>query len=270
MKYLDRITEVIVSGKCLPQASLPGVDLQTFVSKACGASAFSTGTAIFQVGAELPYHTHKFSEGITILEGCAQVLVEGRAYRLSPFDCIHIPAGIAHCVRNTHAINIMVAHWAMGSEAPTRNFVDPEFRFEDRDFGESEDGDPENIKRFAKCATYELAEGTVFCDLFAHRFGSVGICGGYGRFGQGSSLPCHFHEYDESITIISGEALCLVQGNQYRLSGYDTAFVPKHRPHRFLNNSEKEMAMLWVYSGDEPDRMVVDAGYCSGSLVWPS
>ena len=69
---------------------------------------------------------------------------------------------------------------------------------------------------------------------------------------------------------MSGEALCLVQGSEFRLSGLDTAFVPKGKPHRFLNRTEKEMEMLWVYSGDEPDRVIVDSGYCSGSLAWSS
>jgi hypothetical protein len=26
------------------------------------------------------------------------------------------------------------------------------------------------------------------------------------------------------------------------------------------------MAMIWVYAGDEPDRVMVDPGYCEGRL----
>ena len=64
--------------------------------------------------------------------------------------------------------------------------------------------DPEHISRFRTAEKYELAEGTQFFDLFAGRFGSVGICGGYGKFQPGTSLPCHIHDYDESITIVEG------------------------------------------------------------------
>jgi hypothetical protein len=35
------------------------VDLQTVVSKASGATSFSTGIARFQPGALLPYHVHQ-------------------------------------------------------------------------------------------------------------------------------------------------------------------------------------------------------------------
>ena len=130
-------------------------------------------------------------------------------------------------------------------------------------------GDPETIVRCKNDAIYELAANAFFCDLFAHRFGAVGICGGYGRFLPGASLPCHTHDYDESITIVKGAADCLVEGKKYQLAGCDTAFIPSGLPHRFLNNSNEEMAMVWVYAGNEPDRKVVDAGYCSGALAWP-
>jgi hypothetical protein len=28
------------------------------------------------------------------------------------------------------------------------------------------------------------------------------------------------------------------------------------------------MAMVWVYAGDEPERTILDAGYCDGTLRW--
>jgi quercetin dioxygenase-like cupin family protein len=111
-----------------------------------------------------------------------------------------------------------------------------------------------------------LSPGAHFRDLFARRFGARGICGGYGIFGPGASLPCHFHEYDESITIIQGTAVCQVAGSEHQLSDCGTACIPKGRPHRFLNRSAAPMAMIWVYAGDEPERTLVDAGYCSGTL----
>jgi hypothetical protein len=50
---------------------------------------------------------------------------------------------------------------------------------------------PETIVRFVSDSTYELAQNAFFNDLFARRFGSTGICGGYGNFLPGASLPCH-------------------------------------------------------------------------------
>jgi mannose-6-phosphate isomerase-like protein (cupin superfamily) len=265
------IQETIISGFCEPlNASPEGVELRTFVSRECGATGFSTGTATFKGSAVLPYHLHECSEAITILAGAGLIIVEGRGYRLGRLDCMHIPAGAAHCVQNAQADCPLLAHWSFGSPEPRRTYTGSIQSYEDRSSGGPEPGDPEHLNRFCEAAAYEPAQGTWFCDLFAKRFGSVGICGGYGRFIRGSSLPCHTHAYDESITILSGSATCLVQGARYDLTELYTAFVPCGKPHRFLNSGENEMEMLWVYAGDEPDRTLVDNRYCSGLLPWPT
>ena len=68
---------------------------------------------------------------------------------------------------------------------------------------------------------------------------------------------------------MTGQAHCMVQGRVYELSDCSTAYVPEGLPHRFLNESTEDMAMIWVYAGPEPDRQIVDNVYCSGSLAWP-
>jgi mannose-6-phosphate isomerase-like protein (cupin superfamily) len=177
---------------------------------------------------------------------------------------------MAHQVENEDPEKELLAHWAFATASPVRELTDRVFPIDDRGHGGPSENDPETIIRCKKDAIYELAQNAFFCDLFARRFGAVGICGGYGRFLPDSSLPCHIHDFDESITIVKGTAVCLVQGKQYELSGCDTAFIPRGLPHRFLNRSNEEMAMVWVYAGDEPDRQIVDAGYCSGALAWPA
>ncbi len=263
------VSESIISARgCLPQGGPAGVELRTFVSETCGATGFSTGTATFAPGACLPYHFHEFSEAITVVEGCARVLIEGRAYRLGPRDCVHVPTGIAHQVENDTE-KPLVAHWSFATATPSRVLIDRTFPVEDRGFGFPSNTDPETILRHDSGAIYELSANAFFCDLFARRYGSQGICGGYGRFLPGASLPCHIHDFDESITIVKGKAVCMVQGRQYELSDCDTAFVPQGLPHRFINRSSEEMAMIWVYAGSEPDRRMVLAGYCSGEIPWP-
>lgn len=259
--------EHIISGRGepLPEPSSQVV-LRMFASAQCGATGMSTGTATFTPAARLPYHTHHFSEAVTILKGKAAVAVEGRRYCLRPFDCIHIPAGAAHEAVNASSEEPLLAFSAFASSTPSRKLVADHFVVEDRSSADPRPGDPEHLVRFAKAPGYELSPETEFYDLFAGRFGAIGICGGYGRFERGSSLPCHVHDYDESITIIEGTATCEVAGRRYRLTGCDTAFVPQGRPHRFLNESRSTMAMIWVYAGSEPERTILDVGYCTGAL----
>jgi putative monooxygenase len=247
----------------------PGVSFREMVSGACTARGFSTGIVTIDPGAVLPYHVHTVCETLTFLSGAAIVHVEGRAYQLEPFDCVCMPAGVAHQISNLSGGSPLMALSALASPTPAQEPVGQVFPVQDRGTANPTSADPESIVRFAQAEVYELSPGALFRDLFAGRLGSVGICGGYGRFQPGGSLPCHVHEYDESITIVEGQAVCLVQGNRYMVGGYDTAFVPEGRPHRFLNHSNAPMAMVWVYAGSEPGRTLVESGYCDGTLAWP-
>jgi len=242
-----------------------GVTATMLATGALGARGLSTALARFAPAAELPYHRHPFSEVIVMLEGQADVSVEGRRYRLRPFDAMHLPAGTAHSVRNALANAPALLHSSFASDAPSREPVLTSFRQSDCD--ESDPSCPESLVRFATATIYEPAPRAFFRDLFARRLGSRGICGGYGLFERGASLPCHYHGFDESITIVTGKAICQVAGREYEVSNYDTACIPTGRPHRFLNRSDAPMAMIWVYAGDEPDRTLVDPGYCEGRLA---
>jgi quercetin dioxygenase-like cupin family protein len=242
----------------------PGVSVVGFASAANGAEGFSTGMAVFRGGAGLPFHTHPCGESITILGGCAAVAVEHRVYHLDLFDSIYVPAGVPHALRNLDTHHPFRAHTAFASADVTRHPVSGEFNLNRQPLSVSPSGSPESLLRFRTATQYELSPNAFFKDLFARRLGSKGICGGYGRFGPGASLPCHTHKYDESISIIEGVATCLVAGRCYTLSGCDTAVVPHGLCHRFINESSHFMAMIWVYAGDEPERAIVDNSLCSG------
>jgi quercetin dioxygenase-like cupin family protein len=270
-EYPAAIREMIVSARACEAepGSPPGVRLQTLVSGAYGATNFSTGIARFEPGAGLPCHLHSFSEAVTVIEGRAGISVEGRTYRLRRRDCVHIPSGTAHRVLNEDPAEELIAHWAFASATPSRTLTGDVLAIEDRGEGVALPSDPETVVRYEDSSVYELSKHAFFIDLFARRFGSMGICGGHGRFLPGASLPCHIHDFDESITIVRGRAACLVEGRRYELGGCDAAFVPRGIPHRFLNQSNEEMEMVWVYAGNEPDRRVVASGYCAGGLAWP-
>jgi quercetin dioxygenase-like cupin family protein len=242
----------------------PGVELRILATGSLGARGLTTSLATFHAAAELAYHRHPCSEVIVVLSGKADLSVEGRRYCAGPYDALHVPAGVAHAVRNASGDVPAVLHSSFASDAPSRETAPGDYPVEDRQ--EPSAGCPETLVRFRPAPVYELSPGALFRDLFAGRFGARGICGGYGLFEPGAALPCHFHEYDESITIIQGSAVCQVAGSEHQLSDCGTACIPKGRPHRFLNRSDAPMAMIWVYAGDEPERTLVDAGYCSGTL----
>ena len=251
--------EFITSGESDRIALTEGVELQVLVSGELGAQDLTTCLASFQPGTQLPMHTHPTGEAITLIEGTAQVMVENRVYQLKAFDCMWVPAGIPHGVKN-NSDGKAVFHTSFPTGTVDRDFVDPPEVFDECE--NSNDGVPETLTRHDPGAMYEVSPGVMAQDLFAGRLGSSGVCGGYATFDSAGALPCHIHEYDESITIVEGQANCLVKGKRYQLSGNDTACVPTQRPHCFNNATEETMAMVWVYAGDEPDREIVDQGLC--------
>jgi quercetin dioxygenase-like cupin family protein len=235
-----------------------------FVSGPQGAQGLTTCMAVCEPGARLPYHTHPTGEAITVVAGKAAVYVEGRRYLLEPFDAIHIPAEVPHGLENAASDRPAIMHTAFPTDMPSRTFLEDTFGVVDREA--TDDGVPEHLTRSARAEQYDLGNGVLSCDLFAGRLGSQGMCGGYALFQPGTGLPCHYHEYDESITIVSGTAICQVAGEEYTLGNMDTACIPVQRPHRFFNPGPGPMEMIWVYAGDEPMRVEVPQGRCGREL----
>ncbi|MDE0104102.1 MAG: cupin domain-containing protein [Bryobacterales bacterium] len=242
----------------------PGVRVRVYASGRTGARGLTTAAAVFDPGMALDFHRHDCGEAITVLEGTPTVLVEGRPHTLGRLDCVYVPGGVLHAVQNDSATEARI-HSAFASPNPQRTFAE---------MGELPDSGsrgvgcpvPEAVSRFGLSSGYELAPGTDFHDLFAARLGSSGICGGFGMFQPGSGLPCHFHEYDESITIVAGHAVCQVEGRHYEVGLMDTAVIPEGLAHRFVNRRDSPMGMIWVYAGDEPRRVLVDNTRCSGAI----
>ncbi|MEZ6044204.1 MAG: cupin domain-containing protein [Planctomycetaceae bacterium] len=256
----ERLEIIVFENEITPTHLADRIDHRSLISGNVGSKGLSTGIATFQVGAMLPLHTHPTSEVIIPLSGKIRAIVEGRRYLLEQYDALHIPRGIPHCVHNDLSDEPVTCFTVFATEQPTREWVQSGFTIEDHDATSS--SVPEHLTRMSTAPVYELAEAALFRDLFTDQMGSRGICGGYGKFQPGSSLPCHIHGYDESITIVEGEAVCQVAGQEYTLSNNATACVPEGRPHRFINRSNQPMAMIWVYAGDEPDRTILDQCCC--------
>lgn len=235
-----------------------GVAFECLVGSQNLARNLTTGPVTFHPGAALPYHTHPFGEAITVLQGRALVEVEGRGYELGPLDNIVIPRGIPHAAANLSDRTEAVLHIAMASHTPTRTLV--EARFTRRMMPAESSGKPgaERVNRHATAPRFAAGPGTEFIDFFnIDLLPDIEMSGGYGLFHPGGRLPAHVHDFDESISIIDGTASCIVEGRRYALSDCGTALVPRGRVHYFINDSQATMAMIWVYAGPRPERIIV-------------
>ncbi|HZZ42961.1 MAG TPA: aldolase/citrate lyase family protein [Tepidisphaeraceae bacterium] len=237
-----------------------GVSFECLVGSHNQAKNLTTGIVTFSPGAQLANHRHTFTESVTLLEGSATIEIEGRRYSLSPLDNVVIPPGLAHLVRNASSSQPALFHIAMPTDTPTRELVEkffPKKSLPDDSTGPNKPG-LERLNRFKSAHRFEAGAGATFIDFFNENLTpGVEMSGGYGLFQPGGRLPAHIHDFDESICIIQGSATCIVEGRRYTMSDYSTALQPRGRVHYFINDSSAPMAMLWVYAGPKPERLVV-------------
>ena len=255
----DRLEVITETGKNSTVELAPGVLLNVLAGANNGARHLTTGLVTFEPAAQLAYHTHPVSESITVITGTAVVAVEGREYSLGQLDNIVIPRELAHAAWNGSSSERARLHVALASEAPTRDLVPtPSERRSMPDESGGVSGKA-RVTRFATALRFEAGPGTSFVDYFnKDLLPGLEMSGGYGLFQAGGRLPAHFHDFDESICIVQGTATCVVEGRRYEMANCATALQPRGRVHYFINESKEPMAMIWVYAGPVPERVVVD------------
>jgi quercetin dioxygenase-like cupin family protein len=253
----DRTENINTTGQHPPVEVVPGVEMDCLVGQHNGARRLTTGFLSFAPGAGLPYHTHSVSESLTVLSGAALASVEGRTYRLNPLDNLVIPRGLPHTLRNASSSLPVRFHVALPCASPAHDWVTD--TFESRPIPENASGvtGKERMNCFSTAVRSSAGPGTVFIDYFnAALMPGLEMSGGYGLFQCGGRLPAHFHDFDESICIIQGTATCICEGRRHTMSDCSTALQPRGRVHFFINESQEPMAMLWVYAGPMPDRLL--------------
>jgi quercetin dioxygenase-like cupin family protein len=241
---------------------LPGIELCPLVGAHNGARGLFTGLLTLAPKANYAVYSRPFAEVLVLLTGEAAVDVENRRYRPGPVDAISIPPGLSRQVVNLSATQPAVFHVAMASPVPEQMWVNTRFTPLPQPAGITGHAGAERICYNRPSDRFALAPRALFQDLYNIDLGTKGICGGHGVFEPGARLPCHRHEFDESITITKGTATCVVEGKRHELSDNATALVPQGRCHYFINLTLDPMAMIWVYAGDRPDRIVMDETYC--------
>lgn len=256
----ERMEVITTSGEGPVIEIQPGISFASMVGQFNGARNLTTGIVTLQPQAALDCHTHPCSESITVLEGEADITVEGRVYRLGPLDNIAIPRWLPHAAKNPGTTAVRL-HVALAMSVPERELVSRPFPRTDMPADSTGVAGMERVTRFQSAKrTFGVGPGAEFIDFFnAELVPGIEMSGGYGRFEPGGRLPAHVHDFDESICIIGGTATCLVEGRTCAMSDCATAMVPRGRVHYFINESGAAMEMIWVYAGPMPERIVVDA-----------
>ena len=96
--------------------------------------------------------------------------------------------------------------------------------------------------------------------LVSSKIGSDSLTNGVTVFPPGARIALHWHNCDESVLILEGEAVCEIDGLTYPMSRLDTTFVPANVPHRFLNQTHRPMSIFWTYAAGYVTRTFAETG----------
>ena len=101
-----------------------GVETTLLVgSDRCGAVKFTSGLTRFPAGKKVPVHHHNCDEQVTLLEGVAEVEIDGERTRLQRYDTTYIPAGKPHRFINV-GDGPMLILWVYDTDEVTRTFTE--------------------------------------------------------------------------------------------------------------------------------------------------
>ncbi|MET8022615.1 cupin domain-containing protein [Streptomyces avermitilis] len=87
-----------------------------------GENLITSGMSVYPVGSGAPMHSHNCDEHVTILEGAAEVLVDGEVTKLEQFDTTYIPSPVPHLFRNAGDRPLRIL-WVYTSGTVTRTFT---------------------------------------------------------------------------------------------------------------------------------------------------
>ena len=249
----------------------PGVVFRPLAGEFSGARGLTTGTATLEPNALLPCHAHPCTESVTVLEGAAEITVEGRVYLLGPLDSIVIPRWLPHATRNPDPVTAARLHNTFGMSVPARELVSREFP---RTKMPAESTGMPGLERVTRIQSakraFRAGPGTEFIDCFNnHLNAGLEISGGFIRLAPGDNLPAHVLGSDQSACVIRGEANCLVEGRRYVLSNLTTVMVPRGRIHSIINESSAAADIIWACADPRPDRIPLDEVCATESnLAW--
>ncbi|MDA1128759.1 MAG: cupin domain-containing protein [Chloroflexi bacterium] len=94
----------------------------------------------------------------------------------------------------------------------------------------------------------ERRPGVVLTSLVDGGTGATQISSGVAEFAAGASAPTHYHDAEESVIVIEGEGLIVINGAEHIVRPNDAAFISPGAHHSIANHGEQPFKISWTYA----------------------
>ena len=108
-------------------------------------------------------------------------------------------------------------------------------------------GQPKLI-RFDHAEHVERRPGVFLTSLVDGECGATQISSGIAAFSVGSSAPTHYHDAEESVIVIEGEGLVMIEGEEHVVKPNDAVFITPGAHHSIANHGDKTFKIAWTYA----------------------
>lgn len=91
--------------------------------------------------------------------------------------------------------------------------------------------------------------------------GARQLINGITMLAPGAAIPEHYHNCEEAVIVLEGDAVAVIAGVEHRLKPGDTSWIPAEVPHYFRNvSTSAPMRIFWTYASIEATRTLVATG----------
>ncbi len=117
--------------------------------------------------------------------------------------------------------------------------------------------EPRVIKR-EEVSSLERAPGVTVASSVTKEVGATEISSGITTFEAGTSNTTHYHNAEESVIVIEGEGILMINGQENQVRQYDAAFITPGAQHRLINTGTTPFKIAWSYATVDVTRTLVE------------
>ena len=107
--------------------------------------------------------------------------------------------------------------------------------------------EPRVIRR-EEVESLQRAPGVSVASSVTKEVGATEISSGITTFQAGTSNTTHYHNAEESVIVIEGEGLMVIDGKEHIVHPNDAAFISPGAHHSIANHGNQPFKISWTYA----------------------